>query len=114
MTRAYDENSDQAPLDLALLDVAAMKKQLHAEYPDMEWVERIRSGGLLDVPDENGETRGQGPAMVTAIDLLSPESREVERMNIPDAIVKGELPDQPGESLISDDFAEKFEVAVWR
>ena len=112
MTRAYDENSDQAPLDLALLDVAALKKQLYVEYPDMEWVERIRSGGLLDVPDENGETRGQGPAMVTAIDLLSPESREAERMNIPDAIVKGELPDQPGETLISDDFAEKFEVAV--
>ncbi len=112
MTRAYDENSDQAPLDLALLDVAAMKKQLYVEYPDMEWVERIRSGGLLDVPDENGETRGQGPAMVTAIDLLSPESTEVERLNIPDAIVKGEIPDQPGETLISDDFAEKFEVAV--
>ncbi len=112
MTRAYDEISDQAPLDLALLDVAAMKKQLYVEYPDMEWVERIRSGGLLDVPDENGETRGQGPAMVTAIDLLSPESTEVERLNIPDAIVKGEIPDQPGETLISDDFAEKFEVAV--
>lgn len=78
----------------------------------MEWVERIRSGGIMDVPDENGETRGQGPAIVTAIDLLSPNSREVERMNIRDAIVKGELPDQLGETLISDDFAEKFEVAV--
>jgi putative ABC transport system permease protein len=50
--------------------------------------------------------------MVTAIDLLSPNSREVERLNIPDAIVKGEVPDQLGETLISDDFAEKFEVAV--
>ncbi|MDX2430703.1 MAG: hypothetical protein QNK35_07210, partial [Bacteroides sp.] len=72
MTRAYDENSDQAPLDLALLDVTELKNQLEEEYPDMEWVERIHSGGLLDVPDENGETSGQGPAMVTAIDLLSP------------------------------------------
>ncbi len=112
MTRAYDENSGQAPLDLALLNVAELKEQLNEEYPDMEWVERIRSGGLLDVPDENGETRGQGPAMVTAIDLLSPDSREVKRMNLSKSIVKGELPDQPGETLISDDFAEKFEVAV--
>ncbi len=112
MTRAYEENADQAPLDLALLDVAELKEQLSEEYPDMEWVERIHSGGLLDVPDENGETRGQGPAMVTAIDLLSPNSKEVERLNIPDAIEKGELPDRPGEALISNDFAEKFEVAV--
>lgn len=112
MTRAYHENADQAPLDLALLDVASLKEQLSQEYPDMEWVERIRSGGLLDVPDENGETRGQGPAMVTAIDLFSPGSSEVDRMNIPDAIVKGKLPQRAGEALISDDFAEKFEVAV--
>lgn len=112
MTRAYDENSDQVPLDLALLDVAELKKQLNDEYPHIEWVERIRSGGLLDVPDKNGETRGQGPAVVTAFDLLSPNSREVDRMNIPDAIVKGELPNQLGEALISNDFAEKFEVDV--
>ena len=112
MTRAYDENSDQAPLDLALLDVTELTEQLKKEYPDMEWVTRIHSGGLLDVPDENGETKGQGPAMVTAIDLVSPNSSEVERMNIPDAIVKGELPDKLGEALISNDFAEKFEVNV--
>jgi putative ABC transport system permease protein len=112
MTRAYDENSDQAPLDLALLDVAELTAQLTEEYPDMEWVTRIRSGGLLDVPDENGETRGQGPAMVTAIDLLSPGSKEVERLNLSKSIVKGELPDQLGEALISNDFAEKFEVNV--
>ena len=112
MTRAYAENSDQAPLDLALLDVTELTGQLNEEYPDMEWVSRIRSGGLLDVPDENGETRGQGPAMVTAIDLVSPDSKEVDRLNLSDAIVKGELPDQLGETLISNDFAEKFEVSV--
>ena len=112
MTRAYDENSDQAPLDLALLDVSAIKDQLYEEYPDIEWVLRIRSGGLLDVPDENGETRGQGPAMVTAIDMLSPNSREVERLNLSDAIVKGEVPDQLGEAIISNDFAEKYEVNI--
>jgi putative ABC transport system permease protein len=112
VTRAYAENEDQAPLDLALLGVSEMKNQLQREYPDMNWVERIRSGGLLDVPDENGETRGQGPAMVTAVDLLSPESKEAERMNIQNSIVKGRLPQKSGEVLISDDFAEKFGVSV--
>ena len=112
VTRAYAKNADQAPLDLAILGVSDLKKQLQAEYPDMEWVERIRTGGLLDVPDENGETRGQGPAVGTAIDLLSPESGEVERMGIENSIVKGKLPEKPGEALISDDFAEKFNVSV--
>jgi putative ABC transport system permease protein len=111
-TRAYSENSDQVPLDLALFDVSGLKKQLQAEYPDLEWSERILSGGLLDVPDENGETRGQGPAMATAIDMLNPASNEVKRMNIQNSIVKGKLPGKPGEALISDDFAEKFGVSV--
>lgn len=111
-TRAYAENADQAPIDLALYDVSELKKQLQTEYPDLEWSERILSGGLLDVPDENGETRGQGPAMATAIDFLSPDTKEVERMSIQNSIVKGQLPGKEGEALISDDFAEKFEVSV--
>lgn len=110
MTRSYAENEGQLPLDLALMDVAGLTENLRNQYPDMEWVERIQFGGLLDVPDENGETRAQGPAMGTAIDLLSPDSKEPERMNIAKAIVKGEIPDQLGEALISDDFAERFGV----
>jgi putative ABC transport system permease protein len=112
VTRAYSENADQNPNDLALMDIANQLSQLQNEYPELEWVERIRTGGLLDVPDENGETRGQGPAIGTAIDLLSPDSKEVERMNLLASIVKGEMPDRLGEALISDDFAEKFNVAV--
>jgi putative ABC transport system permease protein len=112
VTRAYAENADQAPIDLALFGVSELKEQLQQEYPDLEWVERILTGGLLDVPDENGETRGQGPAMGTAIDFFSPDSREVERMSIQNSIVKGKLPGEPGEALISDDFAEKFNVSV--
>ena len=112
VTRAYAENADQMPVDLALLEAGELKEQLQREYPDMEWVERIVTGGLLDVPDENGETRGQGPVMGTAIDFFSPASREVERMDIQNSIIKGSLPKVPGEALISDDFAEKFDVAV--
>ncbi|MFO7669044.1 MAG: FtsX-like permease family protein [Bacteroidales bacterium] len=111
-TRAYSENADQVPIDLALFGVSELKEQLLAGYPDLEWTERIHSGGLLDVPDENGETRGQGPAMVTAIDMLNPTGNEVKRMNIQNSIVKGKLPEKPGEALISDDFAEKFKVSV--
>jgi len=110
MTSAYAENQEQLPNDLALIDVKKLKGDLHADYPDMEWVERIHFGGLLDVPDENGETRGQGPAMGTAIDFLSENSTETVRMNIKESLVKGNIPRKAGEALISDGFAEKFEV----
>ncbi|MDX1286095.1 MAG: hypothetical protein R3182_13830, partial [Draconibacterium sp.] len=62
MTRAYAENKDQVPNDLALMDVEQLLLNLEQDYPDMEWVKRIHFGGLIDVPDENGETRAQGPA----------------------------------------------------
>jgi putative ABC transport system permease protein len=110
LTRAYSENADQLPNDLALLDIKNLKTRLEEEYPDMEWVERIQTGGLLDVPDSLGETRGQGQAMGTAIDFLSPGAKEAERMNIPKSIVKGSLPVKQGQALISDDFANRFKI----
>jgi putative ABC transport system permease protein len=112
MTKAYAENKDQVPNDLALMDVKMLLGRLNADYPEMEWVERIHTGGLLDVPDSKGETRGQGQAIGTAVDLLSPGTDEVERMNIKKSIVKGSLPIRQGEALISDDFAERFGVSI--
>jgi putative ABC transport system permease protein len=110
-TRAYAENSDQVPNDLALMDVSELMNRLKTDFPEMEWVERIHTGGLLDVPDSLGETMGQGQAIGTAIDLLSPGSNEAERMNIKKSLVKGKLPSRQGEALINDDFAEKFGVS---
>ena len=112
LTRSYAENKDQMPNDLALMDVKKLVSQLQLDYPYMEWVERIHTGGLLDVPDESGETRGQGQAIATAIDMLSPGTNEVERMNIKKSIVKGSLPVRQGEALISDNFAERFGVSI--
>jgi putative ABC transport system permease protein len=112
LTRAYAENENQLPNDLALLNVKKLISQLQADYPNMEWVERIHTGGLLDVPDSLGETRGQGQAIGTAVDMLSPGTGELERMNILKSIVKGSLPVKQGEALISDDFAEKFGISV--
>jgi putative ABC transport system permease protein len=110
MTRAYAENEKQVPNDLALMDVEALLQDLNEEQPDMEWVKRIHFGGLLDVPDANGETRAQGPAVGKAVDLLSANTHEPDRMNITKSIVKGKLPSKNGEALISDEFAERFGV----
>jgi putative ABC transport system permease protein len=111
-TRAYAESEDQVPNDLALLDAADLVSGLAKRYPDMQFVERIRFGGLLDIPDENGETRAQGPTAGLAVDLLSPDSTEIERLNIKQAIMRGRIPAAPGEVLISDTFAGNLDVEV--
>jgi putative ABC transport system permease protein len=110
MTRAYSENEDRKPLDLALLDVGRLLEELQSAFPGVSWNPRICFGGLLDIPDGNGETRAQGPVSATAYDLLSPESGETERIGVEKAIVAGRIIRHPDEVLLSYDFAERFHV----
>jgi putative ABC transport system permease protein len=112
LTQAYSENTSQNPNDLAIIGIDEIKEQLAKEYPDIKWVERIHYGGLFDVPDETGETRVQSPIFGYGIDLLSPNTEEISRMNIEKALVSGELPRNPNEILISDDFANKLEIEI--
>lgn len=112
MTRAYAENADQIPNDLALVGVDEIITQLQQEYPDMTWVKRIQFGGLLDIPDENGETRSQGPVAGMGVDLLSQGSTEITTLNIAKSLVRGRMPQHPGEILVSDELAEKLDVSM--
>ncbi|MCB0650564.1 MAG: FtsX-like permease family protein [Saprospiraceae bacterium] len=110
MSKAYAENVDQIPNDLALMDVGALLEDLKTHYPDMDWAPRIKFGGLIDAPDENGETKAQGPAMGLGFDLLSKDSKEDERLNLSASIVRGSMPVAPGEVLLSETFSEKLKV----
>jgi putative ABC transport system permease protein len=110
MTRAYAAEADQAPNDLAYAGVAALLAGLRRDHPDLEWTPRIKFGGLIDIPDENGETRAQGPAAGMAIDLRSPESPERRLLKLDKAVVRGHLPEQPGEILVSDAFATRLGI----
>lgn len=112
MTRAYLENKDQLPNDLALLEVHQLIDTLKTKFPGVRWEKRIRFGGLLDAPDQKGLTKGQGPAAGMAVDLLSGDRTEIERMNIPDAIVSGKIPAKSGQAIIGDDFAKKLHIGV--
>lgn len=111
MSKAYAESHSQAPNDLALMGTTSFKKELKNRFPDLEWVARIHFGGLLDVPDDQGETRSQGPAMGMAVDLLSPDSSEPETLNLKKALVKGKIPGRQGEILVSDQFAAKLGIS---
>ena len=112
MSRAYAEDQVQMPNDLALLGVGAIKEQLASDYPDVQWVDRIKFGGLIDVPDGKEGSKGQGPAAGLAFDLFSGVSGEDERLNISHSIVKGKLPSQPREALIGNDFADKLNIQI--
>jgi len=112
MTRAYSKNKDQIPNDLALLEVGALTESLQKDFPNVEWVKRIKFGGLIDVPDGEGNTRTQGPAAGIALDILSPASSEIQRMNIKQSLVSGRLPKAQGEALMSDDFSKKLQLEL--
>ncbi len=110
MSRAYAAEADQAPNDLALIGVGALLAELERDHPGLVWTPRVKFGGLVDIPDENGETRVQGPAAGMAVDLLSPGSPERALLNLDKAIVRGRLPERPGEILLSEGFAARLGV----
>ena len=112
MSRAYSENKDQLPNDLALLGVDELMQSLSQQFPEVDWVSRIRFGGLIDVPDGAEASKGQGPAAGMALDLFSGKSGEVQRMNILTSIVSGSVPSKQGQVLIGHDFAEKLHVQI--
>jgi len=112
MSRAYAENIDQLPNDLALLGIDELHKELNADYPDYKWVNRISFGGIIDAPDQNDVSKGQGPAMGMAIELFSESSGEVERMNLVNSLLSGHIPEKSGEVLLGYEFADKLGVKV--
>jgi putative ABC transport system permease protein len=110
VSKAYSENISQMPTDLALTETEKLTAELNQKFPEVTWVERIQFGGLIDVPDQNGETRSQGPAMGMGVDLLSGKTEEIERLNIAKSIVRGRIPEKPFEILLSDQFAKNLGV----
>jgi putative ABC transport system permease protein len=111
MSRAYAADADQLPNDLALLGADSLTRLLRKDFPELDWVQRIRFGGLIDFPDSSGETRAQGPVAGWALDLLTPGSGEAERFNLIKSLKNGNIPQHPGEALITNEFAIKFKVS---
>ncbi len=112
VTRAYSEESQLMPNDLALMDVDQLIENLEQEYPDFFWSPRITFSGLLDVPDENGETRAQGPVIAYGINLLSNESRQVEIWDLERSLVSGKLPENSNDALISSKMADQLNIRI--
>lgn len=110
MSRAYAAEADQFPNDLAYIGVDSLLEELKQEFPEMIWTPRIRFAGLLDIPDEAGETRSQGPVAGLAVDLFGSESPEHLILDIEKAVVIGHLPRKRGEILVSADLASTLDI----
>ena len=110
VTRAYNEESQLMPNDLALLDVDQLINDLSRDYPDFFWSPRIIFAGLLDVPDENGETKAQGPVIAFGIDFFSHGSRQVEIWELERSLVSGKLPKNRDDAIISSKMANQLNI----
>jgi len=110
MSKAYAEEYDQIPNDLALMNVDTLLTILKTNFPKMIWTSRIKFGGMLDIPDGQGETLIQSPVFGVAADLFSPQSPEQSILNLQDVLVQGRLPKQKGEIVISETLAQKLNV----
>ncbi len=112
MSRAYAQDEDQMPNDLAYIGVAELLDKLQQDFPHMVWTPRIKFGGLLDIPDEQGETRAQGPVAGLGIDLLSEKSIEWNIFDLKKALVRGRLPENPGDIIVSEDYAQSLGIQL--
>ena len=112
VTRAYKKEMQMLPLDLALMDIEKMISDLNKDHPNYFWSPRINFGGLIDIPDENKETRSQSPIMAIGIDFFSNKSRQTELWKLDQIIVDGHPPRSPNDILISSKLAKKLEVST--
>ena len=112
VTRAYNEESELMPNDLALVGSGELIEKLEIEYPGFFWTPRITFAGLLDVPDKNGETKTQGPVIAMGIDFFSEESRQVEIWELKKSLTEGNLPSRSNDAIISSKLADQLNVSI--
>jgi len=110
-TYGYHRFVDQLPNDLALADADDLMAQLSRNYPALYWTPRIRFGGLLDVPDENGETRAQEAVYGIAANL-NENSIEQEILRLSEFLIQGQIPTQPRDVLLTKTMADGLNVSL--
>ena len=110
VTHAYNLEHQLLPNDLALLDINSKLNQLENTYEDYIWTPRITFAGLLDVPDENGETLLQSPVIGLGVDFFSEESKQLDIWDLKDKIIEGNFLNQNNQVLLSKKLSKRLEV----
>ena len=112
VTHAYHLEHQLLPNDLALLESKNIIDDLEKNYDDYIWTPRITFAGLLDVPDENGETLNQSPVFALGVDFLSDNSSQIDVWDINKKIVQGKLFSDKNQALLSSKLAERLNVTT--
>ena len=111
-TREYANGVTNFPLEYSLINSNEITQNLRQMYPQYFWVQRIDFGGIIDVPDENNETKEQGFFFGKAIDLLSQNTPEIENLKLKQALKSGRLPNKKDEILLSNGLLEKLKITL--
>ncbi|NPV13974.1 FtsX-like permease family protein [candidate division WOR-3 bacterium] len=109
-TRAQAQEGESGTLETALFGVKGLKAELKGKYSDIIWTERIRFSGLIDVPDSLGMTRAQVPVTGLAVDL-TPGSVEHQLLQLQKALVRGRVPQESREILLSEDLCQRLGIS---
>ena len=110
VTHAYNLEHQLLPNDLALLDVNSLVGKLENKYKEYTWTPRITFAGLLDVPDENGETLSQSPVIGLGIDFLSKKSKQLDIWDLDKKIIKGSLFNKKNQVLLSEKLSDRLQI----
>ena len=111
VTHAYNLEYQLLPNDLAILESDKLIDNLDKQYQEYIWTPRITFAGLLDVPDNNGETLTQSPVFALGVDFLSNNSTQFEVWNLHDKITKGKVFLNENEILLSEKLAERLNIS---
>ena len=110
VTFSYNEEHQLLPNDFALLDIDKKISELENSYDDYFWTPRITFAGLLDVPDDNGETESQSPTIGLGIDFLSNDSEQFKIWDLKNKLVSGRLINKSNEILISQELSNRLDL----
>ena len=111
VTHAYNLEYQLLPNDLAILESDKLIDNLDKQYQEYMWTPRITFAGLLDVPDNNGETLTQSPVFALGVDFLSNNSTQFDVWNLHDKITKGKVFLNENEILLSEKLAERLNIS---
>ena len=111
VTHAYNLEYQLLPNDLAILESDKLIDNLDKQYQEYMWTPRITFAGLLDVPDNDGETLTQSPVFALGVDFLSNNSTQFEVWNLHDKITKGKVFSNENEILLSEKLAERLNIS---
>ncbi len=111
-TNGFNEDRQLLPNDLALIEIDSFIDRLDKDFPEFFWEPRIVFAGLLDVPDDFGETKNQGPVLGYGIDILSDDSKQHETWNLSNKLLSGRLPSKYNEVLMSNKLANSLALST--